>query len=166
MNRKQELDLLASADFFSLAKAEQHPRTRIRLLALGHVKNGTQKQSVADMFQIHPITLRKWLLRFFKGGIEALQEGFRSGRRKKLPEDQKAIFVKEVERLQNTRKGGRIRAMDIQVLLKEKFSVDHALPSVYHLLERCGLSWISARSKHPKSDPIAQENFKKNFKKK
>lgn len=54
----------------------------------------------------------------------------------------------------------------IQVLLKENFCVDHALPSVYHVLERCGLSWISARSKHPNSDPEAQEDFKKNFKKK
>ena len=55
---------------------------------------------------------------------------------------------------------------DIQVLLKEKFSVDHALPSVYHVLERCGFSWISARSKHPKADPVVQEDFKKNSKKK
>lgn len=29
------------------------------------------------------------------------------------------------------------------------------------MLERCGLSWISARSKHPKSDPSVQEDFKK-----
>jgi transposase len=166
MNRKQELELLASTDFFSLAKFEKHPRNRIRLLALGHVKNGTKKQSVADMFQIHPITLRQWLRRFFHGGLEALKEGFRSGRKKKLPASQEVVFVQEIERLQNTRQGGRIRAADIQVLLKEKFSVDHALPSIYHLLERCGLSWISARSKHPKSDPIAQEEFKKNFKKK
>lgn len=166
MNRKQELELLANIDFFSLAKTEKHPRNRVRLLALGHVKNGVKKQSVADMFQIHPITLRQWLLRFFRGGIEALQEGYRSGRKKKLSDEQESIFVQEVEQLQNNRKGGRIRAADIQVLLREKFTVDHALPSVYHLLERCGLSWISARSKHPKSDPVVQEDFKKNSKKK
>jgi transposase len=166
MNRKQELELLATTNFFSLAKTEQHPRDRIRLLALGHVKNGTKKQSVAEMFQIHPITLRQWLRRFFHGGIAALKEGFRSGRKKKLPANQEAFFVQEVERLQETRKGGRIRAADIQVLLKEQFCVDYALPSVYHLLERCGLSWISARSKHPKSDPIAQEDFKKNSRQK
>ena len=166
MNRKQELELLARIDFFSLAKTEHHPRNRTRFLALGHVKNGTKKQSVAEMFQIHPITLRQWLRRFFHGGIESLKEGFRSGRKKKLPANQEAVFVQEVERLQDTRKGGRIRATDIQVLLKEQFCVEHALPSVYHVLERCGLSWISARSKHPKSDPIVQEDFKKNFRKK
>lgn len=166
MNRKQELELLANTDFFALAKTEQHPRNRIRLLALGHVKNGKKKQAVANMFQVHPITLRQWLLWFFHGGIDALKEGQRSGRKKKLPKEQEAAFVQKVEQLQNTREGGRIRAVDIQALLKEQFSVDHALPSVYHVLERCGLSWISARSKHPKSDAIVQEDFKKNFGKK
>ena len=71
-----------------------------------------------------------------------------------------------MEALQETRKGGRIRGEDIQVLLKEKFFVDYALPSVYNVLERCELSWISSRSKHPKSDPVLQENFKKNSEKK
>ena len=38
MNRRQELGVLATTDFFSLAKTAQHPRNRIRLLALEHVK--------------------------------------------------------------------------------------------------------------------------------
>lgn len=166
MNRKTELKLLSETDFFALAKKEKHPRTRIRLLALGHVKNGVKKQTVAEMFQIHPITLRQWMRRFLEGGISKLKEGYRSGRRKKLHKDDEEKFRQEVEKLQANREGGRIRAADIQVLLKEKFAVDHALPSVYHLLERCGLSWISARSKHPKTDQVVQEDFKKNSKKK
>lgn len=166
MNRKQELDLLASTDFFSLSKTEKHSRTRMRLLALGHVKTGTKKQDVAEMFQIHSITLRQWIRRFLARGIVGLKEGLRGGRKRKLPKGQEQKFLQEVESLQTTRDGGRVRAADVQVLLKEKFAVDHALPSVYHVLERCGLSWISARSKHPKSDPIAQEDFKKNSRKK
>lgn len=68
--------------------------------------------------------------------------------------------------MQENREGGRVRGQDIQVLLKEQFSVDHALPSVYHVLERCELSWISTRSKHPKSDPAMQEEFKKKIQEK
>lgn len=75
-------------------------------------------------------------------------------------------FRQQVEQLQENREGERVRGQDVQVLLKEKFCVDHALPSVYHVLDRCGLSWISSRSKHPKSDPAIQEEFKKNSKKK
>ena len=89
-----------------------------------------------------------------------------AGDKRKLSSEREEEFRQQVEQLQGSLEGGRVRGQDVQVLLKEKFCVDHALPSVYHVLERCGLSWISARSKHPKSNPEAQEDFKKNSKKK
>lgn len=153
-------------DFFQLAKREPNPRTRIRFLALGHLKAGKSKQQVTEMFQIVLLTLRRWVLRFATNGVEGLKEQPGKGRKKKLSSEQEEEFRQEVERLQALRAGGRVRGQDIQVLLKEKFCVDYALPSVYHVLERCGLSWISARSKHPKSDPAIQEDFKKNSRKK
>lgn len=167
MNTLQdELAKLGGTDFFQLAKRESHPRTRIRLLALGNLQLGKSKVEVTNTFNITFPTLREWLLRFIKEGVQGLREKPGKGRKKKLPTDQEEEFRKQVESLQELRDGGRVRAQDIQILLKEKFCVDHALPSVYHVLERCGLSWISSRSKHPKSDPEVQEDFKKNFKKK
>lgn len=118
------------------------------------------------MFQITLPSLRKWLLRFKQNGIPGLKEGKRHGRKKKLPTEQEEAFRQEVEALQEARNGGRIRGQDIQILLKEKFCADYALPSVYDVLDRCKMSWISSRSKHPKSDPVIQEEFKKNSKKK
>ena len=164
--KHNELAKLSGVDFFQLAAKEPHPRTRIRLLALGHLQKGKEKMEVIEMFQVSFVSLRKWLLRFIKSGVSGLQELQRSGRKKKLSTDQEEEFRKQVEELQEARKGGRVRGQDVQVLLKEKFSVDYALPSVYDVLDRCGLSWISARSKHPKSDPLIQEDFKKNSKKK
>lgn len=167
MNTSQEeLAKLAETDFFQLAKRESHPRTRIRLLALGHLRAGKTKSEVVDMFQIVFPTLREWLLRFIAGGVEGLREKQGKGRKRKLSAEQEENFRQQIENLQKSREGGRVRGQDVQVLLKEKFCVDHALPSVYHVLERCGLSWISARSKHPKSDPAIQDDFKKNSKKK
>jgi transposase len=163
---QQELNKLTGTDFFQLAKRESNPRTRIRLLALGHLQSGKTKTEVVDMFQVVFPTLREWLLRFIAEGIEGLREKRGKGRKRKLSAEQEEYFRQQVEALQKSREGGRVRGQDIKVLLKEKFCVDHALPSVYHVLERCGLSWISARSKHPKSDPAVQEDFKKNSKKK
>lgn len=161
-----EITNLAGTDFFQLAKKEPNPRIRIRLLALGHLSSGKSKTEVVEMFQVTFPTLRLWLTRFIAEGIEGLQDKVGKGRKRKLLPEQEEAFRQQIEKLQETRKGGRLRGQDVQVLLKEKFSVDHALPSVYHVLERCGLSWISARSKHPKSDPLAQEDFKKNSQKK
>lgn len=161
-----ELAKLASIDFFQLAKKESHPKTHIRFLALGHLQSGKTKNEVAHMFQISLTALRKWLLRFLTGGVDGLRAKAGRGRKRKLLPEQEEEFRQQVEQLQENREGGRVRGQDVQVLLKEKFCIDHALPSVYHVLERCGLSWISARSKHPKSDPVAQEEFKKNSKRK
>lgn len=163
---KDEVAKLSGTEFFQLAKKEPHPRTRIRLLALGHLESGRTKTEVAAMFQVSFPTLRTWLVRFIAEGVEGLRDRDGKGRKRKLSSEREEDFRQQVEELQENREGGRVRGQDVQVLLKEKFCVDHALPSVYHVLERCGLSWISSRSKHPKSDPAAQEEFKKNSKKK
>jgi transposase len=164
--RNDEIAKLAGIDFFGFVKREPHPRVRIRLLALGHLGSGKTKTEVAEMFQVSFYALRQWLTRFIAEGIEGLQEKEGKGRKRKLLFEQEEEFRRQVEELQENREGGRVRGQDVQILLKEKFCVDHALPSVYHVLERCGLSWISSRSKHPKSDPLAQEDFKKNSRKK
>ena len=167
METTEDIQLKASeVDFFTLAKREPNPRVRIRFLALGQLKAGKSKREIIEMFQIVLMTLRRWVLRFISGGVDALKEQPGKGRKRKLSQEHDEAFRKEVELLQAKRQGGRVRGQDIQVLLKEKFFVDHALPSVYHLLKRSGLSWVSARSRHPKSDPIIQEDFKKTFKKK
>mgnify|MGYP005607524949 FL=1 len=161
-----ELAKLAGVDFFQIAKRESHPKTRIRFLALGHLQSGKTKNEVAHMFQVSLTALRNWLLGFLSSGIDGLREKAGRGRKRKLSSEREEEFRQQVEQLQGSLEGGRVRGQDVQELLKEKFCVDHALPSVYHVLERCGLSWISARSKHPKSNPEAQEDFKKNSKKK
>src|SRR5512142_1543101 len=153
---KDEVAKLTGTDFFRLAKKEPRPRTRIRLLALGNLESGKTKTEVAAMFQVSFPTLRTWLVRFIAEGVKGLQDRGGKGRKRKLSSEQEEDFRQRVEELQENREGGRVRGQDVQLLLKEKFCVDHALPSVYHVLERCGLSWISSRSKHPKSDPAAQ----------
>jgi len=164
--RKDEISRLKGTNFFQLAKRERDVRMHARLLALGHLESGKTKTEVVDMFKIRFPTLREWLTRFIAEGVEGLRDKPGKGRKRKLSAEKEEEFRQEVERLQEKLGGGRVRGQDVQVLLEEKFCIEHALPSVYHVLERCGLSWMSARSKHPKSDPAVQEDFKKNSKKK
>ena len=78
-----------------------------------------------------------------------------------MPYSEEGAFRKAVLDLQDKKKGGRIKGTDILKLMEEKFSVRCSLKSVYNALRRIDLVWISGRSKHPKSDPKAQEAFKK-----
>lgn len=83
MNIQQnELAKLAGPDFFQLAKREPHPRTRIRLLALGNLQQGKTKREIINTFHITFPTLREWLLRFISEGVEGLRERPGKGRKK------------------------------------------------------------------------------------
>ena len=68
--------------------------------------------------------------------------------------------------MQENRTGGRIRAKDVHEMIKRTYGKSLSNGSLYRLLHRVGLSWITGRSIHPKADIEKQIDFKKNSKKK
>jgi transposase len=64
--------------------------------------------------------------------------------------------------MQNDKNGGRVRLKDIQSMLAKDFNIHYQnINGVHYLLTKLGLSWISAKSKHPKQDEEAQALYKK-----
>ena len=57
--------------------------------------------------------------------------------------------------------GGRITGKQLHKIVCKEFSVNCSLKTIYNTLHRLNLSWISCRSKHPKSDIEVQELYKK-----
>ena len=57
--------------------------------------------------------------------------------------------------------GGRLRGEDIIQLVKDEWGVEYTLSGIYRLMKAIGMSWVSTRSKHPKQDEQAQQQFKK-----
>lgn len=145
-----------------LAKNEAHARTRVRLLGMAHLKDGLSLNDIAKALRVHEATVHGWIQRFNAQGLDGIIESPRSGAKRKLAAEQEALFKAAVIGLQAQRSGGRITGHDIRVLLEEKFQVYCCLNSVYNLLARLGLVWISVRSKHPKQSQANQDNFKKN----
>jgi transposase len=160
--KKAELPKTIDAyDFGALAKQERNARVRLRLIGLAHLKDGNSVTATAKMCRVDRSTVYSWLDRFEQGGLEGLQEKEGRGRKSKLAKDQHQAFKKAVLELQNCRPGGRIRGLDVMKLMEEKFGIKCSLDTVYRALAKVNLVWISARSKHPKADPITQEAFKK-----
>ena len=62
---------------------------------------------------------------------------------------------------QEKRAGGRLTGQDIQQIAKEHYNAHYTVNGIYEMLKRIGMSWISARSQHPKADEEVQETFKK-----
>ena len=57
--------------------------------------------------------------------------------------------------------GGRLMWKDIQKHIKDTYAVNYHVRSIYYLMKELNIVWITSRSKHPKQDLEAQEDFKK-----
>ena len=150
-------------DFFALSKIEPNARSRIRLLALANLSQGKTPAEVAVAFDLHPITVRSLLTRFHKDGLSVIYDREGRGRNTKLPESQHESAKQAILKAQADLGGGRLTALHIQALLKEHYAVEYTHNSIYGILRRLGLSWISARSSHPKRNQQVQDEYKKNL---
>ena len=54
-----------------------------------------------------------------------------------------------------------ISLIGITALIEREFGVSYANGSIYRVLKHLGMSWISARSQHPKANQEKQAAFKK-----
>ena len=105
--------------------------------------------------------MHDWLHRFKDGGLPALVDKGGRGRKPIIPETLHATFKEAVLHMQEEKDGGRIVGRDVLKMLESDFQQQCHPRTVYKLLHRVKLSWISGRSKHPKQDLEEQEAFKK-----
>ena len=165
--RKAEIiEGIVQYDFDKLSKTQGNSRERKRYLAFAHISEGKSFTETAAAIRVELRTLMNWVKRFRIQGIEGLKDQPGRGAKSYLPENERAAFKQAVLELQQKRSGGRVRGSDVLALMKDKYNVEPTLSTVYNTLKRANLVWITGRSIHPKADVEAQENFKKNFKKK
>ena len=126
-----------------------------------HLQSGQQAKVLAPLLGICRQTIGSWLSRLRDHGIDGLYDRPRSGAPTHLSREREVEFVQEVIELQNQREGGRLRGVDIRALLKEKYHCHYTEGSIYTLLKRLKLSWVTGRSMHPEANLQKQEAFKK-----
>jgi transposase len=148
-------------DFAAAAKKEKVAFCRVKLLALEQIKLGHGYRETAKTFGVHETAIKNWVLRVAEEGLSGLKLKPGRGRKKRLQQNQVEAFKKAVIELQNKRSGGRINVADITKMANEKFKLSYKVKGMYWLLHSINMVWISARSKHPSHNAIAQEAFKK-----
>lgn len=154
---------LSGQDFLSLYRCELNARGKIRLLSLYHLQQGKTIQEVSEILCVTRKTIYSWLSWYQGSGINRLlskPEGRGRKRKAQLP---KSEIQSGIEKLQENRTGGRIIGNDIIDWIYQTYGVRYSSGHIYNLLHSLGLSWITARSKHPKQDIEVQEQFKKNL---
>jgi transposase len=134
-----------------------------RMLALALVLEGCPRAEAARHAGMDRQTLRDWVHRYNAEGLAGLRDRLRPGRKPRLTPDQEAELAAVVERGPDPGRDGvvRWRRVDLRALIEARFAVHLHERSVGKLLHRLGFARLSARPRHPLSDPAAQEAFKK-----
>ena len=139
-------------------------RECIRLLGLSFLQKGFSESQVATLLDVHTQSVFNWLRSYKEGGIDALKDKGGRGRKNKMNEEDEVEFKKAVLNLQDQKDGGRITGRDVKAMMKNDFDIECANSTMYKIMHKVGLSWISGRTCHPKQDLEAQETFKKTSK--
>lgn len=99
--------------------------------------------------------------RYLRHGEAALRGPGRGGRRRAYltVEEERRLLSRFVERAE---RGGMLVVSEIKAALEAEVGHRVDKTTVYRLLARHGWRKLTPRPRHPKSDPVRQEEFKKN----
>jgi transposase len=133
------------------------------MLAIALVLEGKDRKTAAETCGMDRQTLRDWVHRYNAQGLAGLENRKGRGRPSRLTTEQKAELAALVESGPDTEQDGvvRWRCADLKRRIEEMFGVKLHERTVGKQLKALGYVRLSVRPQHPKSDPQAQEAFKK-----
>lgn len=151
------------AELRKLAAASDNGDVARRLLAIALVLEGVDRKHAAEACGMDRQTLRDWVHRYNDEGVEGLANRKSPGVPSRLSTAQKQRVAELVEAGPDISKDGvvRWRRVDLAKKIQDEFGVAYHERSVGKLLAALGYVRLSVRPQHPKSDPAAQEDFKK-----
>ena len=154
---------LTAAGLRKAASREKDGSAARRILALALVLEGQDRASAARSCGMDRQTLRDWVHRYNQEGLTGLRDRHGGGSGGKLSPAQRAEVAALVEAGPDPtlHKVVRWRRVDLRDEIKRRFGVDLHERSVGKMLVSLGYRRLSVRPQHPKSDPAAQEAFKK-----
>lgn len=152
----------AVTELAACVKAEKRAVNQVRLRAVLLVARGEHVPVVAAALSVAERAVRNWVHRYNESGVGGLRD-HRMGRRCRLSGEAQRRLKERI------RAGPRaddavcsLRGSDVRRILKDEFGVEYGLPGVYYLLHhQLGFSYLKPRPIHRKTDPQAQEAFKK-----
>ena len=137
-------------------KSHRDPHDRERLLAVRLAQRGGYTLAqIAEIVGRGRATIARWLRAFRAGGIAGLLERGHGGKAARLSAEQQEALR------EGLRKGRWKRVREIQQWIQEKCQVVLKRSAVYYWIQRLMGCWKVPRKSHIKKDPAAAEAFKK-----
>jgi len=146
----------------TLYRTEADARLARRIQAVWLARQGLTCRAVMDVTGAAQRTVFDWIAKYNRGGIDELLDRPRSGRPTFLDAEQMKQLAERIE-------AGPVEkdivsvfnAATVDQLVEKEFGVLYSLRGIQLLLGRMGFSYLCPRPVHEKSDPKAQEAFKK-----
>ena len=155
----------SAAGVRALAKAAVVPEQARRLLAIALILDGASRAEAARSTGMDRQTLRDWVHRFNAAGPDGLVDRKAPGRQRRLEPEQQRELARCLENGPELTQDGvaRWRLVDLCALVERRFGIRYQERGMGKLVRALGFSRVSARPQHPRSDPAAQAEFKKNL---
>ncbi len=153
----------SAADLRREATRTQDAAVARRLLALALVLEGHSRTEAAASCGMDRQTLCDWVHRYNASGITGLANRQPPGPQPGLTAAEAAVVKDWVTTGPDLAQDGvvRWRCVDLRDKIAGTFGVYLHERSIGKLLHRLGFRHLSVRPQHPRSDPAAQEAFKK-----
>ena len=157
-------DLSATALRREAARCRDAKAAR-RMLAIALVLEGVDRKRAAEICGMDRQTLRDWVHRYNAEGLAGLANQPGGARARRLDASQMAELASWVEAGPDPVVDGvvRWRRRDLERRIAVRFGVEVHERTVGKYLAALGYRRLSVRPRHPKTDPEAQERFKKVF---
>lgn len=134
---------------------------KLRYLAVQKFHDGHSRTSIAKILNVSRRLVNEWITKYLSGGFDALALKLATGQPSRLTSEQKSQLKKYVMNHAVNIEGGRLMGKDIQTYIHKTYGVNYCLRNIYRLMKALDIVWITSRSKHPKQNLAAQEEFKK-----
>ena len=154
---------LTAAELRFVTGRTKDARAARRMLAIALVLEGVDRASAAKTCGMDRQTLRDWVHRYNAEGLAGLVNRTVPHRPRRLTPERMTTLAAWVEAGPDAEKDGvvRWRRCDLQARIAAEFGVTLHERTVGKQLAALGFRRLSVRPQHPKSDPEAQEAFKK-----
>jgi len=144
-------------------RTETNARLARRIHAVWLARRGMTCPQIMQVTGAGRRSIQLWVAKYNAGGMNELTDKPRTGRPPLLtPEQQKQLKAWIEAGPSDEDRVSVFSAATIDERVEQQFGVLYSLRGMQYLLGRLGFSYQCPRPRHEKSDPEAQEEFKKN----
>ncbi len=149
-------------ELHTLYRTETNARMARRIQAVWLARRGLRCPQIMAVTGAGRRSIQQWVAQYNAGGIDELIDKPRSGRPTLLSEDQqKQLAARVAAGPTEADVVSVFSAAAIDELVEREFGVVYSLRGIQMVLNRLGFRYQCPRPRHEKSDPQAQEAFKK-----